>query len=95
MSAERDASNAAKREATLARWQKIRDQGPLRFILLRGVLGWGVPTALLWCGLMTVFTERAFLPLLVAALIGFPVCGLIWGGAMWFIAERKLSLIHI
>ncbi|MBD9470967.1 hypothetical protein [Pseudoxanthomonas sp. PXM01] len=81
----------AKREASLARWQKIRDQGPLRFILLRGVLGWGVPTALLWCGLMTVFTEREFVPLLIAALIGFPVCGLIWGGAMWFIAERKFG----
>lgn len=80
----------AKREAALARWQKIREQGPLRFIVFRGMLGWGVTTALLWCGLMTVFTEREFLPLLTAALIGFPIGGLIWGGAMWFMAERQL-----
>ena len=87
MSADRD----AKREADLARWQKIRDQGPLRFILLRGLLGWGVTTGLLWCGLMTVFTEREFLPLLTAALIGFPIAGLVWGGAMWFRAEKQLG----
>lgn len=83
----------AKREAVLARWQKISEQGPLRFIVLRGMLGWGVTTALLWCGLMTVFTDREFLPLLTAALIGFPVGGLIWGGAMWFMAERNAKRV--
>ncbi|WP_334178462.1 hypothetical protein [Pseudoxanthomonas sp.] len=77
-----------KREAALARWQKIRELGPLRFIVLRGMLGWGLTTALLWCGLMTVFTDREFVPLLTAALIGFPICGLVWGGAMWFMAEK-------
>ena len=80
----------AKQQAALARWQKIREQGPLRFIVYRGMLGWGLPTAVLWCGLMTVFTDRPFLPLLTAALIGFPIGGLIWGGAMWFIAERQV-----
>lgn len=78
----------AKQRAALARWQKIRDQGPLRFIVVRGMLGWGLPTAVLWCGLMTVFTDREFVPLLTAALIGFPIGGLVWGGAMWFMAEK-------
>ncbi|NCT70839.1 MAG: hypothetical protein GXC75_07835 [Xanthomonadaceae bacterium] len=78
----------AKQEAALARWQKIREQGPLRFIVVRGMLGWGLITAVLWCGLMMVFTEREFLPLLTAALIGFPIGGLVWGGAMWFMAEK-------
>ncbi len=41
---------------------------------------------------MMVFTEREFLPLLTAALIGFPIGGLVWGGAMWFIAERKSAV---
>ncbi len=78
----------AKQEAALARWQKIREQGPLRFIVVRGMLGWGLITAVLWCGLMMVFTEREFLPLLTAALIGFPIGGLVWVGAMWFMAEK-------
>ncbi len=78
----------AKQEAARARWQKIREQGPLRFIVVRGMLGWGLITAVLWCGLMMVFTEREFLPLLTAALIGFPIGGLVWGGAMWFMAEK-------
>ncbi|MCR6625494.1 hypothetical protein [Pseudoxanthomonas japonensis] len=78
----------AKQEAARVRWQKIREQGPLRFIVVRGMLGWGLITAVLWCGLMMVFTEREFLPLLTAALIGFPIGGLVWGGAMWFMAEK-------
>lgn len=82
----------AKREAALARWQKIREQGPLRFIVFRGMLRWGIPTALLWFGLMSVFTEKEFVPLLIAALIGFPVCGLMWGGVMWYLAERKFAV---
>ena len=78
----------AKQEAARVRWQKIREQGPLRVIVVRGMLGWGLITAVLWCGLMMVFTEREFLPLLTAALIGFPIGGLVWGGAMWFMAEK-------
>lgn len=79
----------AKQDAALARSQKIREQGPLRFIVYRGMLVWGLTTAVLWCGLMMVFTDREFVPLLIAALIGFPVCGLVWGGAMWFFAEKR------
>lgn len=78
-----------KQQAALARWQKIREQGPLRFIVYRGMLGWGLTTAVLWCGLMMVFTDREFIPLLIAALIGFPIGGLVWGGAMWFMAEKR------
>ena len=83
--------NDAKRATALARWQQIRAKGPLHFILLRGVLGWGVTTAILWCALMAVFTDKGRAQLLVVALIGFPIGGVVWGAAMWYIAERKFA----
>lgn len=44
--------SGAKQPAALARWRKIREQGPLRFIVYRGMRGWGLTTSVLWCGLM-------------------------------------------
>ena len=29
------------------KWRKIQAQGKLRFVLLRGILGWGLPTMIL------------------------------------------------
>ena len=81
----------AKREATFARWEQIRERGPLRFILLRGVLGWGVTTAVLWCALMALFTEKDWVQLMTVALVGFPAGGVVWGTVMWFVGERKFA----
>ena len=72
------------------RWARQRRGGRLRFILLRGVLGWGVVAALLaaafdpWWG-----TSRTFAEALGINLIGFPIAG-IWVGAMtWAQRERQ------
>lgn len=81
----------AKREAAVARWQKIRERGPLRFILLRGVLGWGVTTAVLWCALMALFTDKDWVQLMTVALVGFPVGGVVWGTVMWCVGERQFG----
>ncbi len=32
-----------KQQSALARWRKIREQGPLRFIVYRGMRGWASP----------------------------------------------------
>ncbi len=39
----------AKQDAALARWQKIREQGPLRFIVVRGH-AWLGPQSRPYCG---------------------------------------------
>ncbi|MDY6977129.1 MAG: hypothetical protein SVW51_13060 [Pseudomonadota bacterium] len=34
------------------KWAKTREKGKQRFVLANGVLGWGLPTAILWVFLM-------------------------------------------
>ena len=46
------------RESRLARWQSLRRLGHLRYILLYGVVGAGLPMFLLWAFVMPALTER-------------------------------------
>ena len=68
----------------LARWEKIKQGGIWRFVLLRGVLGWGFT-----CGVIGVLFEEvsrnkeAFPWYMILGL--FLVAGLVWGLSMWFV----------
>lgn len=72
-----------------ARWTHVRRKGPLRFVLLRGVLGWGLTTALLYSLIMSAVTGANLRLLLPTSLVLFPVGGLVWGAAMWWFLERR------
>ncbi len=72
-----------------ARWTQVRRKGPLRFVLLRGVLGWGLTAALLYSLIMCAVTGANLRLLLPTALVLFPVGGLLWGAVMWWILERR------
>jgi uncharacterized BrkB/YihY/UPF0761 family membrane protein len=67
-----------------ARWEKIKQGGIWRFVLLRGVLGWG-----LTCGIIGVVFElasrgaEAFPWYVILGL--FLVGGAVWGLATWFV----------
>ena len=71
----------------IARWERIKQAGILRFVLLRGVLGWGLFTAILVSVVTLTASERPpipmsiFLPLIFGF---FLVGGAVWGLAMWF-----------
>ena len=41
------AATAERREAELRRWERMRAQGRTHFLWRNGVLGWGLPAALL------------------------------------------------
>jgi hypothetical protein len=66
------------------RLQRIVDRGHLRYVLLHGVLGWGLPMALVvtlieyWPGREELFDA---LPL---ALLVFGVGGVLFGEMMWW-----------
>lgn len=73
----------------ITRWAQVRRQGMVRFVLVRGVLGWGLTTALIYSLLMWGIAganPRVLLPL---SLLLFPLGGLLWGAAMWWLLERK------
>ena len=58
------------------KWAKIREKGKQRFVLVNGVLGWGVSTAILWVFLMEFLepSENIWVRP-ITALIIFPIAG--------------------
>jgi hypothetical protein len=64
--------------------------GRKRFVLYFGVLGWGVPTAILYT-LLRTYEEGwdGFLVRLIVAAVLFPIGGIAFGHAMWKWNERR------
>lgn len=61
----------------------------LRFILLRGPLGWGIPTAILFQLIMHLTGEQDFFDGIISSLIIFPLVGILFGYFMWYSKHKK------
>ncbi|HFB66818.1 MAG TPA: hypothetical protein ENJ60_14900 [Aeromonadales bacterium] len=71
-------------------WSKLRKNGAKHFIWFRGVLAWGLLTAILWSGLMPVlYPVGNNLQRFLIALLLFPMGGFFWGLWVWKINEKK------
>ncbi len=55
----------------------------LRFVLLVGVLGWGVSTAVIVQLIQAVMGDKSFFDGLMLSLIIFPIAGILFGYSMW------------
>ncbi|NGM84792.1 hypothetical protein G5B47_20525 [Paenibacillus sp. 7124] len=82
--------------AQRSKWEKIRSKGRKHFLFYRGVIGWGIPTAIIF----TFFTELlendhsitfdySFYMSLLKTLIILPVCGYFWGLWVWKWTEKN------
>lgn len=60
-----------------------------QYVLRYGVLGWGVPTAVLFSLIRFYLDGGSFLAHLVPALILFPIGGIFFGRFMYRSLERK------
>ncbi|WP_334060504.1 hypothetical protein [Alteromonas sp. S005] len=71
------------------KWAKIREKGKQRFVLVNGVLGWGLPTAILWVFLMEFLepSENIWVRPIIALII-FPIAGIAFGHLMWNKSEK-------
>lgn len=74
----------------LEAWEPIARRGKRRFVIVNGMLGWGLSTGVLWAITMTALDpERSsFLVRLGLALVLFPLGGIAWGAATWSLTER-------
>lgn len=75
------------------KWAKTRQMGRTKFVLLNGVLGWGVSVAVGWSVAMTAMNgkwDRFPLTFLIA-IIGFPIGGYIVGRVMWAQQEKEFA----
>ena len=92
------ATKAAERAAQIERWEKLRAMGRTDFILRRGVLGWGVPAAIITV-LYKVVQEQGFVlsphltdslrSAIIVALLLFPAGGGLLGRWLWTAGEAR------
>jgi hypothetical protein len=70
------------------RFDNLRALGRRKFIGIYGMLGWGVPTALLFAlAICSAEGFRQFVPTLEVSMFIFPVAGIFWGAAMWEVCD--------
>lgn len=79
------------RERDRAKWERVRAKGKRRFVIMRGVLGWGLSTAILSSVLSQIEGVRSFhlWPGLPIAVLVFAAGGYFWGSWVWDILERQ------
>jgi hypothetical protein len=90
-------ASSDERKRLIARWEKTRALGRTDFILRRGVLGWGLPAAILTI-LYKIIQEQGFTaPQLTASLrtviavavVVFPLAGALFGRWLWTTSEQR------
>lgn len=77
------------------KWEKIKAKGIVRYVLLHGVISWGIPTAILASILSTLWETKTleftneFLSDLLISLVIFPLFGIVFGLWTWHIFDSK------
>ena len=74
----------------LKKWEVARKKGKTRFILLSGVLAWGVPMFVI----MTFFVNRRpettlSIGMLAGSALVWAISGACFGWAIWTLSERR------
>ncbi len=71
------------------RWERLRGKGMLRFVVVQGALAWGLSTAAIFSLLMWRFSDMDISRVVTLSMVAFPLGGLLWGAAMWWIVEWR------
>ena len=78
----------------LERLRRLRDGGHLRYVLLHGVVGWGVCTAVLFSLIMSLWEKEPFLKVLSGAVVAFGAGGILFGETMWRAICRRCDRLE-
>ena len=80
----------------LEKWKIVREKGRGHFILVTGLLVWGISTAIGWSVIMQIIDpqEPIWLRPLVA-LVAFPIGGIVWAYIVWTTHEKKYNQLSI
>lgn len=70
-------------------YQEVIDRGMLRFIVYRGVLGWGITTAVIVQLIMSLTSDKSFFDGLIISLTIFPLGGILYGYVTWMMMLNK------
>ena len=77
----------------LEKWEKLRAKGKWNYILIYGVLGWGVSTGVLFSLIFPLVMggKVPFLPVFALSIVLFPLGGIAWGYCMWILSEKAYA----
>ncbi len=82
---------SSEKKRPLETWAVTRKKGVVNFVLIYGVLGWGVSTALLWSGVMSLVSSVDMAAALPTSLALFSSFGALFGLLCWFILEWRFN----
>jgi hypothetical protein len=78
-------------EARWQRWEETKQRGLLRFVLVAGMLAWGVMVGTIY-SLAMHFLRPAFpLGMLPFCIAWFAFGGILWALAVWFYTDWKYA----
>jgi hypothetical protein len=69
--------------------EKIIAKGKWHYIIVNGVLGWGVSTAVLFSLIQSFTSEESFADAIGLSIMLFPLAGVGWGLFMWFYINKQ------
>ncbi len=79
------------KEKEFETWQTTRQQGTFKFILIRGLLSWGLPMFVIMTFIVNR-SEREFTALYLAVNAAvWGVAGIAFGALMWHITENRFN----
>jgi hypothetical protein len=73
------------------RMKRIVARGRGHYVVSWGMIGWGIPTALIFTWAMSAMQGMSFLGLLPLSLTLFPMGGYLWGAIMWRFIEAQVK----
>jgi len=79
----------------LNKWERIRARGKMRYVIIHGVISWGIPAAILTSVITTLWETKTlkfnseFVSDLLISLVVFPIFGIVFGLWTWHIFDSK------
>lgn len=82
------------KEAQKNKWQKTRAKGKRNYIIFNGVIGWGIPTGVLFTLFTSLVNDKSitfdqdFFRTMITSIVLFPIGGIFFGLWTWNWMER-------
>ena len=72
-------------------WEETRDKGWFKYILFNGMCMWGIPMFVAMAFISKPFAEGFTSKAAIVHYIVWPLAGLLYGAATWWVAERRFK----
>jgi len=76
------------KENQFVKWEAARAKGKLHFILVRGVLSWGLPMFIFMAFINKPFADGFTSEAAIVHYIVWPIAGVLFGVFTWHLSER-------